>query len=200
MRRGLVFAALTAPVLVGASVAFWAQWKIIGWTPGRGELSLPIRVGLALNNWTIRCLPFAVIALVLTWPLIVLGVAALTGAFSSRNTATRRDVVLWWCVSAIAFAAMFLTVGVSYLLRPDAEPPAAILVALAWMAIVAFWVSLAAAYAVQQKRYLGHESAWHPKWLLAAVMALNCLGLYALPLLAAIAFRRGESRLDATDR
>jgi hypothetical protein len=197
MRRGVVFVVLTAPAAVWAGVTLWAQSEAGGRTPALGELSLPIRVVLASNNWVIRGLPFAVLPLALLWPLIVLGVAALTGTFSSRNTATRRDVIIWWSISGVVFAAMFLTGGVFYLRRPEADVPAVLLARLAWMGIVAFWVSVAAAYAVQQKRYRARESAWHPKWLLAAVAAVNCLGLYALPVLAVIAFRKTESTRES---
>ena len=100
---------------------------------------------------------------------------------------------MWWCVSGVLFAATFLTGGVYFLRRPEAELPFTLLTSLVWIGVVAFWVSVAAAYAVQQKRYIALESAWHPGWLLAGVAALNCVGLYAIPILAVVVFRKGES-------
>jgi hypothetical protein len=193
MRRGVVFAILAAPAAVWAIITILAQSEASGWIPALGELSLPIRVVLASNRWIVRVLPFVAVPVSLLWPLIVLGLAALTGTFSGRNTATLRDIVIWWCVSVVFFAAMFLT-GVVYFLRmPEAEFLVTLMASLAWMGIVAFWVSMVAAYAVQQKRYVALESTWRPGWLLAAVAALNCVGLYTLPVLDAIVFRKGQS-------
>ncbi len=193
MRRSVVFAVLSAPALMFGGLTLWAQSMASGWTPADGELSLPIRFGIMLNASTIRLLPFVVIGLTIVWPLVVLAIAAVTGSFSPRNTATRRDVLLWWCVSATAFVALFVTGGL--LLRPDEDPPAAFafLASVAWMAVAAFWVSLSAIYAVQQKRYAARETAWHPKWLLAGLFALSCFGVFASPILAVLAFRKGES-------
>ena len=206
MRRGVAFAILTVPVVVWASISIWAQAQASGWTPAAGELSLPVRAALASNQSIIRVLPFAAIPVALTWPLIVAGIAAITGTASSRNAATRADVVGWWSVSGIAFVAVFLTGGIFYVFEPATGIPAALLGALAWIGTVAFWLSLAAAYAVQQKRYLANKSSWNPRSLLAGVAALNCVGLFALPVLALIAFRRDDAtnaraveRADATD-
>jgi hypothetical protein len=193
MRRTLVFAVLSAPALVFAGVSLWAQSEVSGWTPADGELSLAIRASLALNSWTIRLLPFVGVGLGVGWPVVVLAIAAVTGSFSPRNTATHRDVVLWWCVSAGAFVAVLATGGIVHLLQPEGDPPLALLVSLAWIAVAAFWVSMSAVFAVQQKRYLAQESIWGPKWLLAGLFALSCFGVFVLPILAVVVFRKGAS-------
>jgi hypothetical protein len=167
MRRGLVFAVLTVPVAVWAGIVTWAQSKAIGWTPAAGELSLAIRAALASSNFVIRYLPFGALPAMLVWPLLVPCIASLTGA---RKAGTRRDIVNWWAVSAVAFAAMLLTGGVSYVRSPDANVPAALLAALAWTGMVAFLLSTAAAYSVQQERYRVHESGWSPRKLLAGLI------------------------------
>jgi hypothetical protein len=193
MRPKAVFAVLTLPVFLLAVVTLWAHVQASGWTPAAGELSLPIRAALALDNWVIRLLPFAVIPAALIWPVIVWGITAVTGASSSRSSATRADVVRWWAASGSFFIASGVASAVLFLYRPAVELPSTALACLAWGGIVAFWLSLAAAYGVQQKRHASGESSWASGDLLVGVGALNCLGLFALPLLAFIAFRRGES-------
>jgi hypothetical protein len=194
MRRSLVFAVLSTPVLAFAGLTLWAQFSASGSALDWTELSLPVRVGLALNNWTIRIVPFVAIGLALAWPLFILAIVAVTGSLSSHNGARPRDVLLWWCVSAAACLALAATVGLSYYFQPDATPPAAFLASLGWMAAVAFWISLSAVYLIQQNRYVAGETTWHPKWLLAGLVALNCVGLYALPILLVVAFRKGTHR------
>ena len=190
MKRSAIFGALSAPSLVWPSIVFWAQSKATASAPDAGNLSLAVRTALFLNNWSIRLLPFVVIILILVWPLIVLGIAVLTGASASRNTATRRDVLFWWCVSAATFGALFAVFATAYYLDVDFGPSTISFASLLWPGVMAFWISLAAAYSVQQKRRLVDPNAWEPKWFLAALAALNCFGIYAVPVLAAVAFGR----------
>jgi hypothetical protein len=194
MRPKAVFAALTLPAALLAGVTMWGHAEASGWTPAAGELSLPVRAALALDNWVIRLLPFAMIPVALLWPVIVWGLESITGAASHRNSATRADVVGWWAASGSLFLAVGIASAVLFFYRPTVEVPAAALACVAWVGIVAFWLSLAAAFGVQQKRYASRESAWTSGRLLVGVGALNCVGLFALPLLAFIAFRQGESR------
>ena len=193
MRPKAVFAVLTLPAALFAVITLWAHVQASGWTSAAGELSLPIRAALTLDNWVIRLLPFAGIPAALIWPVIVWGITAVTGASSSSNCATRADVLRWWAVSGGFFIAGGVASAVLLLYRPTAEMPSTALACLAWGGIVAFWLSLAAAYGVQQKRHASRESSWASGDLLVGVGALNCLGLFALPLLAFIAFRRSES-------
>jgi hypothetical protein len=194
MRPKAVFTVLALPAALLAGVTLWAHAEAAGWTPAAGELRLPVRAALALDHWVIRLLPFALIPVALIWPVMVWGLAIITGAASHRNSATRADVVGWWAASGSLFLAIGLASAALFLYRPTAEVPAAALACVAWGGIVAFWLSLAAAFGVQQKRYASRESEWTPGRLLVGVAALNCVGLFALPLLAFIAFRKGESR------
>jgi hypothetical protein len=199
MRRGLVFGVLSVPVLALAPILLRAQALASAWSPASGELSLPVRAALALDNGIVRWLPLVGILLALVWPFIVLAIAALTGEFSARNRVTYRDVAFWWCVSAIDFGAVLAVLGAGYLLGSWTEPPVVLAASVAWPGIVAFWVSLAAAYGVQRQKRAADARAWDPKWLLAGLVALNSVGMAVLPLLAAIAFRR-DAAFSARDR
>lgn len=192
MRRAGLFLALTAPVALWAGVSVWAGSKASGWTPALGELGLPVRVALASQQWVIRLLPFAILPVAVAWPLVLPVIAALTRSPESRTDVVRKDVAIWWCISAVAFGAMLLAGGLVYFRQPETEGATPVLICLGWMGMVAFWVSLGTAYAVQQSRHAARKSGWRPRELLAGLAVLNCVGLYALPLLAIIAFRRGE--------
>ncbi|MBN2371417.1 MAG: hypothetical protein JXO72_13120 [Vicinamibacteria bacterium] len=197
MRRGAVFAVLTIPAALWTGVVLWAQWNASGWTPELGELRLSVRVALASSHWVVRGLPFAVLPVALVWPLIIAGITALVDRGASPNSPTRCDVVIWWCVSAVAFAGDIVAGGIFYLLWPKAEIAAPALAFLAWVGIVAFWMSMAAAYSVQRKRYAAQQSPWHPRKALVALLALNVVGIYALPMLVAIVFRKDASLGEA---
>jgi hypothetical protein len=198
MRRAGLFLALTVPVALWAGVSVWAQSKASGWTPALGELSLSVRVALASQQWATRLLPFAIIPVACAWPLILPGIALLTRNSHSRAV-TRRDVATWWCISVVAFGAMLLMGGVVYFRESGREVATPLLACLGWMGIVAFWVSLGTAYGVQQIQHAARQSTWHPRELLAGLAVLNCVGLYALPLLAVIAFRKSERAVEQGD-
>jgi hypothetical protein len=151
---------------------------------------LLVRIGLYVDNSAIRLAPIAIIVVVLLAPLIVLGIAALTGAFSHHTTATRRDVLIWWCISAAIGGILPIPLGT--LPRTVVFP--ALFFSVFWTALVAFWLSLAAAYAVQRRRRRTKPDTCHPAWLLgvSAFGNLGGLGCFLLPVLAVTLFRREE--------
>ena len=193
MRRGVVFGLLAAPAVVWAGVASWAQWMARGWTPGQGELAFSIRVGLATSQCAIRLAPFAVVAGGLVWPLLIPAIAALAEGPSPRSCARPKDVLIWWSVSAAVVATIMVIGGIALNGTWSLEPSMPMLAGLGWIGVAAFLVSMAAAYSVQRRRYAAHQSTWRPRTVLAGLLAINCLGLLALPLLAAFAFRAGDA-------
>jgi hypothetical protein len=94
---------------------------------------------------------------------------------------------------------MILMGGIVYLRESGWEVATPLLACLGWMGIVAFWVSLGTAYEVQQIQHAARQSMWQPKELLAGLAVLNCVGFYALPLLAVIAFRKSERAVEQRD-
>ncbi len=152
VRRSMVFAILTGPVVVWACFTTWAQWKANSWMPGAGEMGLPVRVAVASGHWVVRMLPFAALPVVLAWPAVVPVLARVTGGVPSRKSATLHDIVVWWCVAGVAFAALSVVGVVAVFREPEPQVPVALLASLGWAGVVAYWLSMAAAYAVQQKR------------------------------------------------
>jgi hypothetical protein len=191
MRRKLIFGALASPAPVLAAFSLWAHTRAAA-EPNFEKLGMAVREGLALNGWAVRLMPFLIISLSIVWPLVVVAIAAATGE-ALRNRTTSRDVLRWWYVSVASLIVLFVGAGIWYMHDPKhSDPPTAVLVSIGWIGVVAFWISMAAAYSIQHRKYATHESRWHPKWLLGGVALLSCVGLGGLPLIAAIAFRKDE--------
>jgi hypothetical protein len=187
MTRRLVFWLLSVPGFALGCLGVWALSVSSAWTPGEPELSLAVRLAIAASNWVVRLAPFAIIFLMPLWPLVVLGIARVTRG--SRETTTHRDVLIWWTTSLAILLAIMGASALSFYMDVDLGSLLTIVMCLLWPAVIAFWVSLAAAYDVQHRRYLARETTLNPNWLLAALAAISVVGLFIVPLLAALALR-----------
>jgi hypothetical protein len=178
----MVFATLSGPALVWPYLRLWAQAKLDAWTPAAGDLSLLARVGIYLDNWAIRFAPLAVVLALILGPLVVLGVAALTRVSSPYSEPTRGDVLAWWCVSLAVGGILPLSAG------RNPFGASSVFFSVLWTAVVAFWVSLAAAYGIQREGRRATPHTWHPGWLLG-LAAVPSVGVLLLPILAFTVFR-----------
>jgi hypothetical protein len=191
-RRAALYAANMLPVLVWLALRSWAALTLSAWEAAPADLGLPVRIGLHVDNWAMRAMPFAMLWIAVLGPFLSIAIA-LAGVVGRDplESSERRAVLDWWS-SALAYS--ILTVLLARYVDLFAS------FASSWAMLLCYSNALGAAFAVQRSRHRQGASRLKGGWVLYGGGMLSLvsfpLGLLVPPTVWALAGRRPHRGSD----
>jgi hypothetical protein len=159
-RRAALFAANMLPVLAWLALRAWAEWTIGAWERAPRNLGPGESVGLQIDNWGMRMIPFAMLAVTVLNPLLSIAIAVAGAVGREPAEEDERRAVRDWWLAALAFSALAVLCSRYVGLHSG--------LASTWAIFLCHSNALGAAYALQRARHRRGASRWKPRWVLAA--------------------------------